>query len=80
VIVCLGATAAQALMGPAFRVTRQRGQPIEGTPFAPYVVATVHPASILRAQDEDERAAQREAFVADLWTVRKLLDQTAGNR
>src|SRR6266446_9074983 len=48
VIVCLGATAAQALLGPQFKVTKQRGQFIEST-LAPYIVATVHPSSILRA-------------------------------
>ena len=79
VIVCLGATAAQALMGPAFRVTQQRGQPIAGSSFAPFVVATVHPASILRAMDDDDRQAQREAFVEDLRVVRGLLEEMGGN-
>jgi DNA polymerase len=74
VIVVLGATAAQALLGPKFRVTQQRGQALEGTGLAPYVVATVHPASILRAPDPEMRESEGRAFVADLRTVRKLLD------
>src|SRR5215212_1605316 len=51
VIVALGATAAQALLGPKFRVTKQRGQFIEST-FAPYIMATIHPSAILRAPDD----------------------------
>ncbi|HET7112358.1 MAG TPA: UdgX family uracil-DNA binding protein, partial [Pyrinomonadaceae bacterium] len=54
VIVALGATAAQALLGSQFRVTKQRGQFIEST-LAPYVMATVHPSSILRAPDDETR-------------------------
>jgi uracil-DNA glycosylase len=79
VIAVLGATAAQALMGPSFRVTQQRGKPITGTPFAQYVVATVHPASILRAQDDADREAQRQAFVDDLRVIKQLLDDVRGN-
>jgi uracil-DNA glycosylase len=63
-LVLLGATAAQALLGRDFRVTKQRGRPVESE-LAPLVVATVHPSSILRAPDE-ERTAERAAFVADL--------------
>ncbi|MBV9581725.1 MAG: hypothetical protein JO057_24360, partial [Chloroflexi bacterium] len=74
VLVCLGATAAQALLGPSFRVTQQRGKPLTGTHLAPFVVATVHPASILRAPDDQSRQAERQAFVADLKLVRELLD------
>ncbi|MDQ3809940.1 MAG: UdgX family uracil-DNA binding protein [Chloroflexota bacterium] len=73
VIVLLGATAAQALLGPAFRVSQHRGQPIEGNDLAPYIVATVHPASILRAPDTETRAAEGRAFVADLGVVSRLL-------
>jgi DNA polymerase len=73
VIVCLGATAAQALLGAKFRVTQQRGQPLESTGLAPFVVATVHPSSILRAPDPESRAADRQAFVEDLRTVKRLL-------
>ena len=72
VVVCLGATAAQALLGPAFRVTRQRGQfvPWEG---APAILATVHPSSILRAPDEGARQTEMQAFVADLSVVASRL-------
>jgi DNA polymerase len=73
VIVLLGATAAQALLGASFRVTQMRGQPIEGTDLAPYLLATVHPASVLRAPDDDTRAAERRAFVDDLRVVSDLL-------
>jgi len=73
VIVLLGATAAQALLGSSFRVTQMRGQPIEGTDLAPYLLATVHPASVLRAPDDEARAADRQAFVEDLRVVSELL-------
>lgn len=65
VLVCLGATAAQALLGRAFRVSRQRGVPVP-SPLAPVVMATVHPSSILRARDDAARRAERALFVADL--------------
>lgn len=71
-VVCLGATAAQALLGPGFRVTRQRGQWLS-TPRAPRVLATVHPSSILRAPDDETRQRDFEAFVADLALVRRAL-------
>jgi DNA polymerase len=74
VVVCLGATAAQALLGTSFRVTHQRGQALRQTGLAPIVVATVHPASILRAQDDESRQHEREAFVADMRQVRSLLE------
>ncbi|HXH84847.1 MAG TPA: uracil-DNA glycosylase family protein, partial [Candidatus Tectomicrobia bacterium] len=66
--VCLGATAAQALLGPAFRVSRQRGEWVRA-PFAPRVMASVHPSSILRAPDDETRRAEMERFVADLSTI-----------
>jgi uracil-DNA glycosylase len=72
VLVCLGATAAQALLGRDFRVTRQRGEPVD-SPLAPNVMATVHPSSILRA-DEPDREAEMQAFVTDLRKVKALLD------
>ena len=64
-LVCLGATAAQALLGPAFRVTRQRGEFIV-RPGLPLMMATVHPSSILRAPDEESRELEMRAFVLDL--------------
>jgi uracil-DNA glycosylase family protein len=65
VLVCLGATAAQALLGRQFRVTQHRGEPIPSE-LAPVVIATVHPSSILRADDRDAELAK---FVSDLKTV-----------
>src|SRR5256714_8731717 len=65
VLVCLGATAAQALLGRQFRVTQQRGEPVESD-LAPVVIATVHPSSILRS---DDRETEFAAFVSDLKTV-----------
>ena len=77
VLVPLGATAAQALLGRSFRVTQHRGEPIEDTGLAEYVVATVHPSSILRAPDDEARRRGRLELVADLTVVRELL---AGER
>ena len=71
VIVCLGATATQALLGKTFRVTAQRGELIESS-LAPYVMATVHPSSILRAPDEESRHNEEQKFVADLKKIKKL--------
>jgi uracil-DNA glycosylase family protein len=71
VIVCLGATAAQALLGRGFRVTQHRG---EALPFTAEIriVATVHPASILRARDDQDRRRQTSHFVADLHEAAEL--------
>lgn len=71
ILVCLGATAAQSLLGRTFSVTRQRGQLID-SPLAPVVMATVHPSSILRAPDSSARHMQMAAFVNDLKMVAKL--------
>ena len=71
VLVCLGATAAQALLGREFRVSRQRGELVD-SPLAEHVLATVHPSSILRADPETREAEYRE-LVRDLETVAKLL-------
>ncbi len=78
VLVCLGASAAQALLGKDFRVTRKRGKLIEST-LAPYVIATVHPSSVLRAQDDDSRHAQMSAFIDDLRQVARAVSR-AGQR
>jgi uracil-DNA glycosylase family protein len=72
VLVALGATAAQSLLGRQFRVTKQRGVPVESE-LAPHVVATVHPSSILRQETDEARAAAMKDFVADLEVVAKLL-------
>jgi uracil-DNA glycosylase family protein len=73
VVVCLGATAAQALLGRDFRVSRRRGDLVE-SPLARYVLATVHPSSILRQRDDASREAEYAAFVEDLRVVPPLLD------
>jgi DNA polymerase len=65
VIVCLGATAAQSLLGRDFRVTMHRGEFLKSD-LAPYVMATVHPSSILRAPDEAARHEEMKRFIADL--------------
>ena len=65
VLVCLGATAAQALLGPAFKVTKRRGEFVESE-LAPEATATVHPSSILRARDDERRRGEYEQFVEDL--------------
>ena len=72
IVVALGATAAQALLGRSFRVTKDRGK-LVSSPLAERVVATVHPSSILRAPDHDSRRAEMRAFVRDLKTVAKLM-------
>ena len=72
VIVCLGATAAQALLGSKFRLTKERGIPFQH-PWAPHVVATIHPSAILRAPDSMQRHAEYSRFVEDLKGARRLL-------
>jgi DNA polymerase len=72
VLVCLGATAAQALLGRQFRVTASRGQWVDSD-LAPYVTATVHPSSILRARDSETRRAEMARFVDDLRPVAHTL-------
>jgi uracil-DNA glycosylase family protein len=72
VILCLGATAAQALLGAAFRVTRERGRFVPSN-LAPHVMATVHPSSLLRIEDDDERKAAIREFVRELRKVALVL-------
>jgi uracil-DNA glycosylase family protein len=69
-LVCLGATAAQAVFGPAFRVTRERGKVMESE-LAPKVLATVHPSSLLRQPDEESREREYKLFVTDLRAAAK---------
>ena len=76
VLVCLGATAAQALLGRAFKVTKQRGEFVAST-LAPLATATVHPSSILRAPDDESRREEMRAFVEDLKTIAKRLAKAA---
>jgi DNA polymerase len=72
VLVTLGATAAKALFGSAFRVTRQRGRPLESR-LAPLVTATIHPSAILRSRSDGDRLAEREGFIQDLRVVADAL-------
>ena len=72
VIVALGATAAQSLLGPQFRVTKQRGEFIPST-LAPYIMATVHPSSILRAPDDETRQLEMRLFIDDLKKLAKVI-------
>lgn len=72
VLVCLGATAAQALLGKDFRVSTQHGQFVV-SPLAGHVTATIHPSAILRAPDEASRAEQMKQFVNDLKRVAKFI-------
>jgi uracil-DNA glycosylase len=74
VVVLLGATAAQGIMGSQFRVTQQRGQWVQSS-IAPLVLATIHPSSILRAPDDDSRHEEMRKFVADLKKVALQLQQ-----
>ena len=76
VVMCLGATAAQALIDPTFRVTRQHGI-LFPSAFGPMIAATVHPASILRARDAEAREAAYAGFVNDLRTVAAASVQAA---
>jgi uracil-DNA glycosylase len=72
ILVCLGATAAKALLGRAFRVTKSRGQFVESE-LAPLATATVHPSSILRARTDEEREEAYREFVTDLTAVAERL-------
>jgi uracil-DNA glycosylase family protein len=72
VLVFLGATAAKALLGSTFRLTRSRGEEIESD-LAPHVTATIHPAAILRQRDGASRQAERDAFTRDLEAVARML-------
>jgi uracil-DNA glycosylase len=74
VVVLLGASAAQGIMGRQFRVTQQRGQWVQSN-IAPLVMATVHPSSILRAPDDDSRHEEMRKFVDDLKKVAAQLQQ-----
>jgi DNA polymerase len=73
VIVCLGATAAQALLGRGFSVTRERGRFVD-SPLAPFVLATLHPSALLRVVDREQREPAFSSFVADLEVARRALD------
>jgi uracil-DNA glycosylase len=72
VLVCLGATAAQSLLGKDFRVTKSRGEWVDSD-LAEHVTATIHPSAILRQRDDESRQAEYAAFVDDLKIVAKVL-------
>jgi DNA polymerase len=74
ILVCLGATAAQALLGKSFKVSKQRGEFVDSS-LAPLVTATVHPSSILRAPDDDARHEEMRHFVLDLRKVADALSR-----
>jgi DNA polymerase len=76
-VVCLGATAAQALLGKAFRVSLRRGEVLRDTGIAPLVLATIHPSSILRAPDGETRDRERQRFVEDLRALAAQLERGA---
>ncbi len=71
-LVCLGATAAKAILGPKFKVTEQHGRPVE-SPLAPIVVATTHPSAVLRMPDAEARHRAMQALVDDLRAVARLV-------
>lgn len=71
-VVALGATAAQSLLGPSFRVTKERGK-WKSSPLAKKILATVHPSSILRTPDEKSRIQEKKKFIKDLRVVARLL-------
>jgi uracil-DNA glycosylase len=74
VLVCLGATAAQALLGRDFRVTKQRGTWVDSD-IADFVTATIHPSAILRQRTDKDRQAAMEQFVSDLQLVKSVLER-----
>ena len=75
-IVCLGSTAAQAVIGPKFRVSVQRAEFVE-SPLAPVVTATVHPSSILRAPSDEARRTETQRFIEDLKKIREAIEAAA---
>lgn len=75
VIVILGATAAQSLLGPKIRVTKQRGEFLESN-LAPYLMATLHPSSILRAPDAETRRLELRRFIDDLKKLARVIKIT----
>ena len=77
VLVVLGATAAQALFGTAFRVTRERGRDLTGTGLAPHVVATIHPSAVLPVPVDADREIARGQLTSDLLTASSLLSADA---
>ena len=73
-VVCLGATAAQALLGSGFRVTKERGIALRAENLPP-LMATVHPSSILRARTDEDRHREMRRFIADLVAARQMVER-----
>jgi uracil-DNA glycosylase family protein len=78
-LVALGATAARALFGPAFRVSQERGRPLRSE-LAPFAIATAHPSSVLRQQTSEERREEMRRLVADLRGVARALAAASRQR
>jgi len=76
IVVTLGATAAQSLLGPSFRLTQHRGE-VVSSELVPRIIATIHPSAILRAPDDEARRDEMAAFVEDLRFIRSRLDAIA---
>jgi uracil-DNA glycosylase len=79
IIVCLGATAAQSLLGPSFRITKQRGQIMQSDWGLP-ILATYHPSALLRAPDEVARAEMHKMFLSDLKKVAQFIDKSSDGK
>jgi DNA polymerase len=79
IIVCLGATAAQSLLGPSFRITKQRGV-IMQSDWGPRILATYHPSALLRAPDEVARAEMHKMFLSDLKKVAQFIGKSNGGK
>jgi DNA polymerase len=77
-IVCLGATAAQDLMGKDFKITKERGKVFKDTAYAPWLMATYHPSALLRMPDEAAREKAMGEFVSDLRKVKGRIDLEKG--
>jgi uracil-DNA glycosylase len=75
VVVCLGAVAAQSVLGPQFKLMQNHGK-VLASPLAPQVVATIHPSAVLRAPDSDGRRAAYEMLVADLKVVKRVVQHS----
>jgi uracil-DNA glycosylase family protein len=78
-IVLLGATAAQSLLGDAFRVTQSRGKPIRETRYAPIVMATIHPSAVLRSRGSEDRRGALASLVKDFKSLVEAIEQEAAH-
>jgi uracil-DNA glycosylase family protein len=76
IVICLGATAAQALLGRDFKVTQRRGEVIADSSIAPLLMATIHPSAILRAPDDETRHEEMRRFIGDLKIAARQIRET----